>query len=381
MRFCLRGCCKIFIVWIAMVIGAQAQSDHIAHYKAYSEALEQGDLAAADKHAEQAWRAAEQTLGDHQTTAILAYNFANLVYYSRPGVAREPLTRVIELTGENSDLFGNTSPGLMLLLVDAVEDKESRPKERALRKGLSDLEEQNPPPNLLAARAWLHVGTREMLRSQYKRSENSTDFSIRHYAPFKGPGKIEVANAYILGGITRVAGSSRNTTDLREAVNLFDQAIEMFPPQRNIETFDSQLAVALAWQGATSAAAYSDVRSTSRNGSRLNRKPPELDINARVEWENRSPEENQACVIDWEEREPPKFPDSASREGYLGAVVIGYDIEAGKVHGARILAEVPATSEFGEVSLASMDKWKVAKEPPIECQSNVLTTFKFLLSY
>lgn len=379
MRFRLRGCCKVLVVWIAIITAAQAQSDHVAHYKAYSEALEQGDLAAADEHAEQAWRAAEGTLGDHQTTAILAYNFANLVYYSRPGSAREPLTRVIELTGENSDLFGNESPGLMLLFVDAVEDKESRPKEKALRKALSDLEEQNPPPNLLAARGWLHVATREMLRSRYERSEKSADFSIRHYTPFKGPGESEVANAYIVGGITRVAGSSRNTTDLREAVSLFDQAIEMFPPQRSIDTFDSQLAIALAWQAAADAAAHSDTSSKFHSGSRLNRRPPELDINARVRWEN-GPPESQACVMEWEERKPPKFPDSASEEGYLGAVVIGYNLEAGKVHGARILAEVPAASEFGEVSLASMDEWRASKEPPVECQSNALTTFKFVLA-
>lgn len=364
------------IATIVLALPAQAQSDHVAHYQAYNQALAQGDLVAAEDQAEKAWRAAERELGDHQTTAVLAYNFANLVYFTQPQKALEPLARVVDITGDNNDMFGVESPGLMLLLANAFTNPDARERENTLRTTLNDLELKNPPPNLLAARAWLHLAGREMIRTRYERAEDYADFSIRHYTPFMAPGELEIANAFIIGGIARVAGRSRNTQDLRDALVLFDQAIELFPPQSSIETFDPQLAIAVAWRATTVTAAISDTPVRSPYGSRLKPNPPELDVNAIVKWANADPARRD-CNINWAERKPPKYPENASRKGYFGAVLIGYNIVEGKVDGARILAEVPAASVFGETTLASMDNWQLAEVPPIACQSNRLVEFRF----
>jgi hypothetical protein len=58
----------VFAAWLGLTVPSSAQSDHVAHYKAYSEALNRGDPIAAVEHAEAAWRAAETELGDNQTT-------------------------------------------------------------------------------------------------------------------------------------------------------------------------------------------------------------------------------------------------------------------------------------------------------------------------
>ncbi len=369
----------LFMALTAMPLSAQAQSEHVAHYQAYHAALDNGDLTTAIDEAEKAWRAAEQNLGDHQTTAVLAYNVANLVYFTHPQKAVEPLNRVIAMTGENNDMFGVESPRLMLLLVNAVLDDDSREKEQALRTALENLELQNPPPNLLAARAWLHLAGRQMIRKRYERAEKFADFSTRHYTPFIAPGEIEVANAFIIAGISRIAGRYRNTQDLRDALVLLDQAIEIFPAQTGIDTFDPKLAIALAWRSTTVSAAVSDTPSASRNGTRIKPKTPDLGADAVIKWDPALPD-SSACDINWQQRPPPKYPDIAERKGYFGAVLIGYNIVGTKVDGARILAEVPATSVFGEITLESMDGWVLAEEQPPECRSNHLVEFRFAFS-
>ena len=84
MRFLLA---VVMSVWLAPTVSSYAQNEHVVHYLAYNKALDDGDSIAATEHAEAAWRTAEAELGDHQTTAILAYNFADQIYYPRPADA------------------------------------------------------------------------------------------------------------------------------------------------------------------------------------------------------------------------------------------------------------------------------------------------------
>ncbi|MHA7870912.1 MAG: hypothetical protein ACX939_01040, partial [Hyphococcus sp.] len=157
-----------------------------------------------------------------------------------------------------------------------------------------------------------------------------------------------------------------------------DKAIALFPPQTSIETFDPQLAAAAAWLEAANALAVSEEIPVSRTGSPTLKKARDLDINARITWNPPRPA-SEDCTLDWR-REPPKFPADASREGYVGAVLIGYHVEGARVAGARVLAEAPAASTFGEVSLASMDDWTLEAEAPAHCQANRLAVFKFVFA-
>jgi tetratricopeptide (TPR) repeat protein len=366
----------VFAAWLGLTVPSSAQSDHVAHYKAYSEALNRGDPIAAVEHAEAAWRAAETELGDNQTTAILAYNFANQIYYPRPADAIAPLKRVIELTGESSELFGAEEPGIMLLYVEARTDDKPREKNNALRRILTDRETTNSPQNLLAARAWIYLFTVDIQKKRYRRAQQSAAYAIRHYKQYQSSLTHEAAQAYIAEGIARVAGPTRNAGDLREAVELFNQAIELFPPQLNIESFDPLLATSVAWQLIAHAANTTDNPGRPKLGSRIPRNPSNLASIAKVKWVTPQPDPHE-CEFDWEKHKIPTFPDSALIKGYLGGVLIGYHIDGKQVVGARILAEVPRQSEFGEVTLEAVKTWELAAEPSVDCRSNILTSVRF----
>jgi hypothetical protein len=71
----------IFIPF-ALAAGSTSRADneqYLIEYRAFREALTAGNGAAATSHAHAAWQAAETELGNHPTTAILAYNYARLL--------------------------------------------------------------------------------------------------------------------------------------------------------------------------------------------------------------------------------------------------------------------------------------------------------------
>jgi len=82
----------ILAVSIAFFLPAMAYQDqnssetptHITEYKAYMAALDSDDRNAAARHRKAAWDAVEEAHGDHQLTAILAFNYAQLVFMSDP---------------------------------------------------------------------------------------------------------------------------------------------------------------------------------------------------------------------------------------------------------------------------------------------------------
>ena len=53
---------------------AAQDAEYLIEYRAFRAALEAGDTVRATAHAETAWQAAEELLGDDPQTATLAYN-------------------------------------------------------------------------------------------------------------------------------------------------------------------------------------------------------------------------------------------------------------------------------------------------------------------
>ena len=105
-------------------------------------------------NAETAWLLAEDQLGDHQTTAILAYNYANLIYSIVPAKAIKPLERVLELLDNNDAMFGAEPPDLLLAITRAYIEREDAKAHRKLRKLLNNREQAGFVPSLAAARGW-----------------------------------------------------------------------------------------------------------------------------------------------------------------------------------------------------------------------------------
>ncbi len=355
------------------ICAAGAEKTHLQYYKAYNAALEAGDFEAAATEGEAAWRAAEIELGDVQTTAVLAYNYASLIYFRRPEQAIEPLERVVEIAGADNEIFGDEAPGLMLSLVKAVSDNENKDAKKHL---LGQLESPTVAPSLLSARGWIHLSTYELQRKRFKKSFKNATIALEQYEPYRNEVPLEVATAYITRGVANIAGFSRKDDEIIQANQDFIEAVSLFPPQVDIETFDPLLATAVAWNLVSKSAAHADHPDRPRAGSRLKDKPLELDPIENIKWTTpRYPYEG--CGLEWKSRPAPKYPNTDSYKGYLGGVLIGYHFDGTKVTGARILAEVPEQSQFGEATLKILERWELKAPPAEECRRDRLTSVVF----
>ena len=376
-RFFSAMICAIIVC--APIHSAHAQRAHAPFYKQYNDALAAGDFAAAAAAGEQAWRAAEGDLGDHQTTAILAYNYASLIYYGAPERAIEPLERVIAIVGEGSGMFGAEPPELMLAFARAAAD-DDRQLKTALRARLETAESTSPETTILSARGWFIIGAEELSRRRFQGAVDALSFSIRHFNDFKSYAPMEVATALIARGVAYVGDKNRNNEDIVNANFDFNNAIALFPPQTSIETFDPLLATAVAWDAVARIAADSDNSEGLMPGSNFERKAPELAGDELIKWAEPRRRFSE-CQFDWKPRKRPSFPTADAARGIIGGVFLGYHIEGTKVVGARVLAEVPERSRFGERALSAISTWEL--ETPLAneaCGRNMLITYHFILN-
>ena len=184
-----------------------------------------------------------------------------------------------------------------------------------------------------------------------------------------------LASTLVLGAMTRVAGNKRDKEDVAEAIEMLDEAIDLFPPQVSIESFDPLLAKALAWRAATRAAVLSDNSFMDGVQSRRHKEPD----TARVKWTGQT-RRAENCEFDWKKDNKPRYPSSGVVRNMLSGVVIGYHFDAtGRTTGARILSEVPAESEFGRATLKAIKGWSLKSPPKPGCRFNNLLIMHFYI--
>lgn len=299
----------------------------------------------------------------------------------RPADAIEPLSRVIAIAGDDLARFGVDDPRVMLAFCKASDDRENDDHKEALLAVMKARGKAGAEPSLSAARAWYHLTVWAISNRRYGRAERYSNDALENYRAIDTAPKPELTQALIVSGIARIAGGSRSEEDLVEAADYFAEAVGYFPPQDDIETFDQDLATAIAWYAATGSASYTDARFNNRLQNTLlrPRKEPDLaDIDG-VKWRNRPPEES--CVIEWEgKRTVPKFPRRDAARGYIGAVYVGYHLSpSGVPADIKVLAEVPAQSKFAENAVKTLSKWHAKPFSNPECSRNHTTIFRYVL--
>lgn len=178
----------------------------------------------------------------------------------------------------------------------------------------------------------------------------------------------------MIQGAAALMPINRFLSSIEEAHAQFIRAANLFPPQKDIETFDPLFAKLFAWDYATHAA-----------------------LESRGDWyRDKKIEENwpgfpqpieegiaaEECSGDWESRRPPSYPEDAARHNYIGAAIVGYHLnDDGTVKGARLLAEVPAAT-FGTYALKAAEKWrhKLPMDSRPGCRRNLLSSFIFVIN-
>jgi len=375
-------CVKRFAIAAMLALAAapacafSAPTAYLAEYRLYNEALARGDQAAAVAHSLAAWKAAEESLGDHKTTAVLAYNYGQETVFDDAAAALPAFERaralqdagVADLPREDLAMF------LAYATFRAKGEKPSRAK--TLRRALEARDEVGVAATAESANIWLTLATNDITNERYKealasaaRAEASIISAIPHH--YRGRGQ-----AILLQGLAVLLPVPRSASDVRIAHRHFVRALNLFPSQKSIDEYDPQFVRIWAWE----LAAHSALESTNefakmpKNLIRFSEEP----LGSPFEEPYQS---NEECNIEWASRPAPDYPWKAARKGYLGAVLAGYRLSGDlKIHDARILAEVP-DNLFGEIALEALGNWRLAA--PVAalpgCNDNRIAVFRFVI--
>lgn len=378
----------------ALLLAAPASADYKSEYKAYAAAIDISDLAAAVRHGEAAWRAAETELGDNATTAILAYNLAILVADFQPAKAAEAYARALAIA--EAGIGALSAAELRVRLAEAnvlasgdkprKEQKELLETLESALEALPALASESPEAH---ARGWRTVAMLRMRAGQTSRSRQAADLAIES-AGLLGPIDSRLlAESLVVGAIARLSSTNRDDVDVVEAIALLDRSFPLFPPQKDIHSFDQLLAQAMAWR--LSVNPIADTKDSLRftTGTRLvsprdmkntferaniPRLPQDM-----FRWQ---PSTNAGCNDDikWKEQPDPVFPMEAINRGFIGSIIVGYDLNATGVERVVMLSDFPAAG-FGEAAAKALKKWTLAAPPSPACSKNQITYFTFTLIY
>lgn len=362
---------------LAASASAADDEPYLVEYRAYNAALESGDREAAATHGLAAWQAAEESLGNHRLTGILAYNYGRLMTFSASDEAAASLRRARELADLGvADL---PEPALQLYLgyAEFATSRFKRKPANRLREALDAVGMADETLIRDVAPMWLKLALHDVDTRQYRKAIESAanaETAIRKAYPDASRGLVE---AILFGAIARIAPSPRTIENLEAATDQFDRARRLFPPQEDLDTFDPLLAQVLAWHHVTWEALQALYVKKGREQAdseddESSPAPPLFQRNESLECGD----------FEWEERQPPRYPAGALHDGYFGAVMLGYRLgDDLKPHDARILAEVPSGERFGKVSLAALSEWRLKAVPTgaPACYRNLVTFIKFII--
>ncbi|GJL92117.1 energy transducer TonB [Hyphococcus sp.] len=378
-----------------LAVGTAAAQDktYLIEYKLYNAALEAGDTDAAIKHAHTAWQAAEKELGDNNLTAVLAFNYGQLVLFSDPENATSALRRASELQAAGiADLPADDLELYLAFVEFAVDPRQSR-KRDAFRDLLSAIDTEGQPRSSDIAMMWLRLASGDVADEHYDDGVMSAARAETLLYAAEPKAYRRHAEALLLLGVATMFRDDGIADDIIAANQHFIKAGKLFPLQNDIATFDRTLALILAWNQTAAAlleskAQFQATMPDTFTSSRIRLAQPENDIPDPTKFSHfdydavfpasKPPEE---CNIDWEKRDPPKYPRTASNKGYVGSALVGYRINADlSVENTVILAEVPGEI-FGQAAVDSMTEWRLAHAPNQEegCIENRLTVFSFIL--
>ena len=371
----LKIICLSIALMIATGVPAAAQT-YLSEYQLYVAALEAGDDDAAARHAKAAWDSAEQVLGDDPTTAILALNYAQMIYLSEPQNAIAPLARTIALIDSGVSELPRDEPELMLALVGSLAAPESDDAMAALETVLNEQSSRSVAATDLSASAWLLVASHNFRVGKSSRAIEAAEIAELQFKAVMPGEKQYQGNARLIRGAANLTKKNRRKRDIVNAHDALYPALYMYPPQDGLDTFDRNFAAVITWHSVSHAIARSDSVFLGTRAGVI-----ELEDNADTEpmiWSSSA--HPALCELRWKHRSPPKYPRAEAYSGHIGGALIGFDFDDQlKVTNARIISEVPSTTEFGEVSLNAAKAYELESLPVggKACLKNWTTIFTF----
>lgn len=354
---------------------ASAQDEkYLTEYRAFRAALDAGDRAQATVHAESAWQAAEEALGDDPQTATLAYNYSRLVLFDDTDRAADALRRVNDMQESGVSSLHAKELQIYSAYVDFVVSGHARRKSDKLRKQLTAWDtSRNLGSDLIVM--WLNLGQAYLAERQFSRAQEAAERTEAVILKTMPDNVHFRAQAVLINGVARLLKQLRTVARIQAAHNEFSRARRFFPPQKDLDSFDPLLARIIAWDGAAKAAlrsmGHDDYPENDEPGFE---EPPRHPLFAH--------EELADCAdIEWAKRSAPRYPRRELSRRKIGAVYVGFAVgEDLRVQDARVLSEVPE-SRFGRAALQAISEWRAAALPPGDpaCRRNLVTTISFAI--
>ncbi len=344
------------------------EGDYLQAYRDYQTAFETGNVTAALTHGEAAWRGAEAELGDHPTTAVLAYNYARLAFpfAHTAELAEHTYMRALNLSARGIGDLDQTEVAIGLAELRVILQKDARTASSELTRLLRDRLEADKAPSDVSAHAWKTLAGEHLRQSLWTTAVQYADIAAIEAGALQPPDRDVLIDALMLGAMARLTepAISRSPGHLALASERLDQAIALYPMQRSIDSFDRRLAMALVWRASVAA--------MQRTGDKAG---DHADLSRLTELVPMAPEgrpDNCPELQDVVQQTPISFPSTALEKRSVGAVLFGLDLNQSGVERVVILGE-PQGSGFGaEVSRVVKD-WKLITIVPEGCQRNWVT--------
>lgn len=360
--------------WLALVLALLMSSslpaqeaDYLLAYRDYQTAFETGNVSAALRHGEAAWRGADAALGDHPTTAVLAYNYARLAFPfpATAERAEEAYLRALALSNRGIGGLDQRDVQIGLAEVRLIMQKDARTQSGELTRLLRDRQEAAVPASDLSAHAWKTLASEHLRQGLWTTAAQYADISASEAASLTPPDRDVLIDAFMFGAMARLSEpvATRPATRVAEAVERLDRTIAMYPPQTSIDSFDKRLAMALVWRASV------EVMQRSGKGSEigdLSKLTEVIPMGAPDRPEN-CPELAEVLV-----QTPISFPTGGVQQGDVGAVLFGLDLNASGVERVVVLAE-PQGGLFGAEVTRVVKTWQLKATVPPGCDRNWVT--------
>jgi len=358
-----------------------AADGYMAHYRAYMEAHSQNDIAGALVQGEAAWRAAESELGDHATTATLAYNYAKLAALFADSSATGLVAFDRALTLSNGGIAELDTLQLQMGRDElAIQlDREPDLAAASLAQALSDHATTERPASDITAQAWATLADYRLAQKSLREASQAAERAVAHAEVLQPVNTRVLAQALITGAIanSRSRPSMRDPEVLTRAVQDLERAIALFSPQASLDSFDRTLAKALIWRESIVALNQTVRRQADRPGQRGKRKPEEIQtlyLSPLIANYTRPNAEDCPALADYMVTTRLRYPRSAARKGVVGAVLFGFEIDGLRISRAEVLA-APDGTGFGEATEQMLSEWKLKEPYPERC------IFPFYMTY
>ena len=375
MVYLIRRTARILIVGLACAqlhngAALGADGDYREEYNLYQQALSAGDSAAAERHAEAAWRAAEDTLGDNALTAVLAFNFGKYVLFTDTDAAFDALKRASELAKTHDAALPMADLTLYLAYCDFKLREERQADADVLFAALKAREAAGGEPDFESASIWLHIALFQLNKKEYELAIYSADRAEQAFVEALPEHYQSQAQAIIIRGAAMLLPRPRSVQMFKDVHAEFVRAQQLFPYQKSIDAFDPVLATAMAWEFAVHGALNSDEPAKVVEEVMEAWTEPDIPIEGFIN--------DDECEGEWSQK-GLYYPSKASDWGTIGGVIIAFHLDdKRRPIEPRILAEVPGTL-FGKHVLGKVRNWRHAKplDPRPGCRLNRVHRINF----